>query len=91
MTHKKIPISSDKYNVIWALFSNEFKPFSTYSAPEGAQMHPNQGEMMTEWGIGGEDFPLIGNRRTWTINPATNEPMNTVHEYWLCSPELEHS
>jgi len=87
MNHKQIPISEEKYSVIYALFSKDLVVATSYSAPDGSDLHPNKGEMMTEWALDGEHYPLIGNRRTWTISQSNNEQLNPEQSYWLCSPQ----
>ena len=90
MNHKQIPISSEAYSVIWALFNSKLKVHSSLSCPEGSPESPSQCRMMTEWGIDGEPLPLIGNNRKWERNPATGEQTNVEQTYWLCSAQEEY-
>lgn len=67
------------YAAIYNHHSHQFSVFSSYTNIQG-------GEIFTEWGFNGADYPLMQHRTTWDPeNP--DEPRK--HRYWLVSNQKE--
>ena len=76
---------------VWIAIMNAHKQdlcvFSSFSAPDGNYLTGNmsEGEMFTEYGFNGCDFPTIGAQTNWDIDRSKPfERINKTHKYWIC-------
>ncbi len=85
LVYRKVATSAEVYAVIHARHRAQLAAYRTYSAPDGDHFgDPETCVMETDWGIKGQDGPLLGIRTTWECDPS--EPAqrrNEKHEYWL--------
>lgn len=82
--------SAEVYAVIHARHSDDLKPFSSFSDPDGTFNGGAGvlGRMETEYGLKNADYPLIGIKSTWPIS-QTGKALKRSHEYWLCVNQKE--
>jgi hypothetical protein len=88
----QITTSAEVYAVIFARHRDQLSAFETFSDPDGTfNGGPGEiGRMVTTWGIKGCDWPLIGIRTIWDIDPEKPaHRRNEEHSYWLCLPKRE--
>jgi hypothetical protein len=85
------PTSRAVFDAIRNEHMTRLRVFSSFSNPEGGYMgFSGRGEMETEWGLEGTDYPILGANTTWDIfdeyDPTTGQ--RKVGErsttYWLC-------
>lgn len=71
-----IATSAEVWAVLRARHSEEMDVFSTFSNPDG-------GVMETTYGLKGSDWPLIGAKTTWRLEPGHYARQDEKTEYWL--------
>jgi len=88
MEYKKTPTTPEVWAVIKARHHKDLMVFSSYSAPDGDRFgDPDQGRMMTEYGLVNAGCPLMGADTRWDIDrEKLHKRINERHEYWLCVP-----
>lgn len=84
-SYEVIPTTPEVWAVIRARHCDDMNVFSSFSDPSGERgVGPSgQGRMETTYGIRGADYPLIGARTTWTIEPETGQRKDMKYEYFL--------
>lgn len=78
--------SAEVWAVLKARHGDVLKCFSSFSDPTGTfNGGPGlEGRMETTYCLPGADYPLIGARTTWKINPEKEyERVDTQHTYYL--------
>lgn len=78
--------SAEVWAVIKARHGGILKVFSSFSDPGGTCLGGpgERGVMETTYGLPSADYPLIGARTQWRINPEKpHERIDEQHEYFL--------
>lgn len=79
--------------VIRARHHDQMRVCSSFSDPSGERgaYFCGQGRMETTYSLDGSDYPLIGARTTWDIDPeGKSDRKNEKHEYFLFCIEKEN-
>jgi|SRR3569832_230369 len=85
-SHRAFTTSAEVWAVIHARHRGILKVHSSFSDPSGTfNGGPGEtGKMETTYGLPSADYPLIGARTTWRIDPEKpHERMDEQHEYFL--------
>ena len=87
LAYRKVMTSAEVYAVLRARHGAEMAVFSSYSAPDGDHFGDvGTCRMETNWGLKGQDGPLLGVETTWERDPTRAmacERLNERHVYWL--------
>lgn len=84
--HRAFTTSAEVWAVIQARHGKLLRVYSSFSDPTGTRDMGSgeEGRMDTTYGLPSADYPLIGARTTWKIDPEKpHERIDQRHEYFL--------
>lgn len=89
--YSKLPVTVEVFRALRKQYGDIWKVFSSYSAPDGDYHgNPNEGVMMTEFGLDQFEHPIVGAETKWDIDREhPHERKNLRERFWLCIPNGE--
>ena len=83
---KRFTTTPEVYCAIHDAHKDKLKLFSSFTDMTGSFPDGYHGtaKIMTEWGLPGADFPLMGYEKTYPCDPEGKQTGQDQYTFWLC-------